>query len=313
VNVNPNLVEYWNYFFYVYYYYSYLNRIDHGATPVDAAAAAQKMAPVYAYEQLKHVFTKHEMQQLAAQAQAAMAAAAAQAAAAQAMGAAVPPLPLLTQTTLTMPVLKGAISLAIENPTGFTVGQTIVIEEGTPRREVNTITGFGSITLEIPCKFDHPAGASITAEAEVVPQGLMPSSILSPAPAPAPSDDDSDRPPSIEGVPGVCKEEVEELKEKLDKALKNTLLTSMHSLLHRNGFSVDNHDVVAMEDFHAVLLQSSTSANSTAWDKPLAAARSAICSPPALGGTAVMGRPSALRGNSPRARSALRFVKNHFL
>jgi len=195
----------------------------------------------------------------------------------------------------------------------FTVGQTIVIEDGTPRREVNTITGFGSITLEIPCKFDHPAGATITAEAEVVPQGLKPSSILSPAPAPAPSDDDSDRPPSIEGVPGVCKEEVEELKEKLDKALKNTLLTSMHSLLHRNGFSVDNHDIVAMEDFHAVLLQSSTSANSTAWDKPLAAARSAICSPPALGGTAVMGRPSALRGNSPRARSALRFVKNHFL
>jgi len=73
-----------------------------------------------------------------------------------------------TQTTLTMPVLRGAISLAIENRTGFTAGQKVSIEEGTPRREVRTITGLEEpfFTLEKPCEFDHPAGAEITAEVQ---------------------------------------------------------------------------------------------------------------------------------------------------
>jgi len=59
-DMSPNLVEHWKYFYYVYYYYTYLAQTDAGATPAVAAAQAQKMAPVYAYEQLQHMFGKHD-------------------------------------------------------------------------------------------------------------------------------------------------------------------------------------------------------------------------------------------------------------
>lgn len=109
----------------MYYYYSYLNRIDKGATPVQAAAAAQKMAPAYAYEQLKHMFNEHEMAQLAAKATAA----------AQGPLAPAPPMPPLAP----LPPLPAVKSKAIEGPTlmqssqkqlGLTLMNTLMAHNG---------------------------------------------------------------------------------------------------------------------------------------------------------------------------------------
>lgn len=49
----------------MYYYYAYLAQKDAGASSAVAAAQAQKMAPVYAYEQLEHTFSKHDMEEMA--------------------------------------------------------------------------------------------------------------------------------------------------------------------------------------------------------------------------------------------------------
>lgn len=57
-NVRPNMVEHYTFFYYVYYYYAYLGRKDAGLSDSDAAAHAQKMAPVYAAEQLQHMLEK---------------------------------------------------------------------------------------------------------------------------------------------------------------------------------------------------------------------------------------------------------------
>lgn len=57
-NMAPNLVEHWTYFYYVYYYKTFLDKQASGGTQADATAYAQKMAPVFAYEQLRHMFKK---------------------------------------------------------------------------------------------------------------------------------------------------------------------------------------------------------------------------------------------------------------
>lgn len=49
------MVQHYTYFYYVYYYYAYLGQKDAGATDAVAAAFAQKMAPIYAMEQLEHM------------------------------------------------------------------------------------------------------------------------------------------------------------------------------------------------------------------------------------------------------------------
>jgi len=54
-NLSSNMVEHYTYFYYVYYYYAYLGQKDAGATDAVAAAFAQKMAPIYAMEQLEHM------------------------------------------------------------------------------------------------------------------------------------------------------------------------------------------------------------------------------------------------------------------
>jgi len=51
-------VEHYTFFYYTYYYYTYLAQKDAGASDTDAAAHAQKMAPVYAYEQLEYMLKK---------------------------------------------------------------------------------------------------------------------------------------------------------------------------------------------------------------------------------------------------------------
>lgn len=60
----PNIVEYYSYFYYLYYYKTFLDRKEGGASPADAAAAAQRIAPLLAYEQMKFMFSKHEMDEL---------------------------------------------------------------------------------------------------------------------------------------------------------------------------------------------------------------------------------------------------------
>lgn len=62
-NVEPNMVEHYTYFYYVYYYYGYLGQKDAGAKDADAAAHAQRMAPVYAAEQLKHMVKQGQSSQ----------------------------------------------------------------------------------------------------------------------------------------------------------------------------------------------------------------------------------------------------------
>lgn len=55
-NVASNLVDYYTYFYYVYFYYTYMAEKDKGALDAAALAKAQKMAPIYAYEQLQFEF-----------------------------------------------------------------------------------------------------------------------------------------------------------------------------------------------------------------------------------------------------------------
>lgn len=115
----------------MYYYYSYLNRIDKGATPVQAAAAAQKMAPVYAYEQLKHMFNEHEMAQLAAKATAA----------AQGPLAAAPPIAALAPLP-PLPAVKSKATLmqSSQQQLGLTLMNTLMAHNGIDleRREWNS-------------------------------------------------------------------------------------------------------------------------------------------------------------------------------
>jgi len=54
LGLNPDIVGYYTYFYYIYYYFSYLRQKSAGRSDLEAAATAQKIAPVYAYEQLRY-------------------------------------------------------------------------------------------------------------------------------------------------------------------------------------------------------------------------------------------------------------------
>jgi len=75
----------------------------------------------------------------------------------------------LGHTTLTQAVLAGATSLPTWAHGGFSVGDTIVIDAGTPRQESNKVVGFGSITLATPLQYAHPAGASVHDQTTTTP------------------------------------------------------------------------------------------------------------------------------------------------
>jgi len=65
-------------------------------------------------------------------------------------------------TSLALPVKAGSTTLEIVSSLGFKVGRQVVIDVGAAKQEVNIVKGFGSILLQTPLKYAHPAGVSIS-------------------------------------------------------------------------------------------------------------------------------------------------------
>ena len=64
-------------------------------------------------------------------------------------------------TTLSGPVLAGATLLPVNDTTGFTSGDSVVIDKGTNIEETGQIASISSIVLTEPLQHNHAAGASI--------------------------------------------------------------------------------------------------------------------------------------------------------
>ena len=75
--------------------------------------------------------------------------------------------PVISTTTVAG-VPKGSTSLPVASGDGFAIGQVVEIKS-TGGMEMSRIAGFGSIVLECPSTFSHPAGATVT----VVPGGVF--------------------------------------------------------------------------------------------------------------------------------------------
>ena len=73
------------------------------------------------------------------------------------------PTELLVQTTLTSNVTAGDTQLQVVEgeQTKFSIGDKIVIDEGTNKEEYNEIDSFSSINLVNPLLYDHQVGASV--------------------------------------------------------------------------------------------------------------------------------------------------------
>jgi len=59
-------------------------------------------------------------------------------------------------------VPSGAKLLPVVSSAGFSIGDKIVIDAGTPIEEYNTIIGFGSLVLATPLKYDHAPGTIVS-------------------------------------------------------------------------------------------------------------------------------------------------------
>ncbi|CAN5387340.1 hypothetical protein BH10ACT6_BH10ACT6_11740 [soil metagenome] len=80
-------------------------------------------------------------------------------------------LPVRPATVTTSPVTAGTHEVPISSPgplsatidpaSGFAVGQTVIVDPGTPQAETAVISGFGSIIFRDGLTYDHPAGATI--------------------------------------------------------------------------------------------------------------------------------------------------------
>lgn len=64
-------------------------------------------------------------------------------------------------TALSQGTAQGATVANVANQVGFNIGEQVMLGEGTPQQEVNTIKSFGSLIFQSPLKFAHPAGTSI--------------------------------------------------------------------------------------------------------------------------------------------------------
>lgn len=67
-------------------------------------------------------------------------------------------------TRITDDVKAGAKKFSVLNPDGFTVGEKVIIEEGSANEETNEIAtvGFATLTLKLPLKVDHASGATVS-------------------------------------------------------------------------------------------------------------------------------------------------------
>jgi hypothetical protein len=69
-------------------------------------------------------------------------------------------------TALSAPVAIGDRTLAVATNVGFQRGRQVIIDQGSQQEETNIIAGLGSIILQYPLKYAHPAGVAVT-----MPQG----------------------------------------------------------------------------------------------------------------------------------------------
>merc|ERR1719160_1199572 len=63
--------------------------------------------------------------------------------------------PSKTPNSIDVMVPSGAKLLPVVSNAGYSIGEMIVIDAGTPIEEYNTIVGFGSLVLATPLKYDH--------------------------------------------------------------------------------------------------------------------------------------------------------------
>merc|ERR1711908_242799 len=131
-DLSPNMIQYWQYFYYVYYYYAYLDALDKGMQAADAAAHAQEMAPVFAYEQLKHMLEPPQAP--------APAGAGASVAAAPVLPGALPPLPGA------LPPLPDAVAALVKGKRPLAVPKAST----TSSRELDEVLLRNGIDLERP-------------------------------------------------------------------------------------------------------------------------------------------------------------------
>merc|ERR1740117_1874207 len=64
-------------------------------------------------------------------------------------------------TTMQAEAKAGSTALPVTTQNGFSIGQQIIIDQGTTLEETNEIAGFGSIILKNPLKFTHSTGTKI--------------------------------------------------------------------------------------------------------------------------------------------------------
>lgn len=60
-----------------------------------------------------------------------------------------------------MAASAGDQELFVSHTAGFSIGDRIIIDEGTGIEEVNTVAGFASILLSGPLQFAHPVGFTV--------------------------------------------------------------------------------------------------------------------------------------------------------
>jgi hypothetical protein len=68
-------------------------------------------------------------------------------------------------TVLTAPAAVGSVALEVKSQLGFRIGDAVTIGDADTLggvHERGTISGFGSVILEQPTVFEHPAGARVT-------------------------------------------------------------------------------------------------------------------------------------------------------
>jgi len=83
-------------------------------------------------------------------------------------------------TTMQAEAKAGSTALPVTTQNGFSIGQQIIIDQGTTLEETNEIAGFGSIILKNPLKFTHSTGTKIMTTAPAVALPSAPSTNGSP-------------------------------------------------------------------------------------------------------------------------------------
>jgi len=76
-------------------------------------------------------------------------------------------------TTMQAEAKAGSNALPVTTQNGFSIGQQIIIDQGTALEETNEIAGFGSIILKHPLKFTHSTGTKIMTTVTTTPIAVV--------------------------------------------------------------------------------------------------------------------------------------------